>query len=63
MLDLLPKASMEFDGFLVWMMDLIWIWLSKGHGNFKVNDCDELQREGIQFIGKRLEGLMAKMQG
>ena len=26
-------------------------------------DCDELQREVIQFIGKRLEGLRAKMQG
>ena len=47
MLDLLPKASMEFDGFLVWVMDLIWFGLSKWHGNFKVMDCDQLAWEGI----------------
>ena len=32
----------------------LWILASKGHGNFKVNDCDEMAWEGIQFIGKGL---------
>ena len=29
----------------------LWILASKGHGNFKVNDCDEMAWEGIRFIG------------
>ena len=41
----------------------LWILTSKWHDNFKVSDFDDFQRGRIQFIGKRLEGWRAKMQG
>ena len=39
------------------------IVISKWHYEGAKMDCDELQREGIQFIGKGLGGSMVKMQG
>ena len=49
-----------------------WGWMSvKGYGFLlskwqyyvAVDDCDKMTWEGIQFIGKRLEGSRARMQG
>ena len=67
MLNSFQRLQWRFDGFLMdFGVDVckgLWILASKGHGNFKVNDCDEMAWEGIQFIGKGIEGLMVKMQG
>ena len=42
---------------------LVAFGLSIWHYGFSLNDCVKMAWEGIQFIGKRLEGLRAKMQG
>ena len=49
------RLQWRFDEFLMdFGVDVckgLWILASKGHGNFKVNYCVNLQREGVQFIG------------
>ena len=53
-----PKASMEWEvGFWVWMnVKRYEFLLSKWQYYAALDDCDKMAWEGIQFIGKWLEG-------